>query len=68
MGRKKTEKKPMITPTETETKPVRLDLPPDIHRMLRLIAADDNVSMATCARNCVERYLREEMKRRGFKP
>lgn len=66
MGRKKTEK-PMITPTEIDTKPVRLDLPPDVHRMLRLIAADDNQSMATCARNCVERYLREEMKKRGFK-
>lgn len=49
------------------TRPIRLDLPPNVHRMLRLIAADEGVSMAAFARNFLSRHLCEEAKRRGIK-
>jgi hypothetical protein len=67
MAKKRSEKKAMTTATEPVLKPVRLDLPPDAHRLLRLLAADDEVSMAAFARDALESYLREEAKKRGIK-
>jgi hypothetical protein len=67
MARKRTEAKSMTTATEATTKPVRVELPDDVHRMLRKVAADDGVSMASFARDTVERVVREEFKRRGLK-
>ena len=58
----------MTTAAEPATRPVRLDLPPDVHRLLRLIAADEEVSMAFYARNALETHLKAEAKRRGVKP
>jgi predicted HicB family RNase H-like nuclease len=67
MARKKTEKK-MPAEAETKIRPVRLDLTPEVHRLLRLVAADEDVSMAAFARDIVEERLREEAKKRGIKP
>jgi hypothetical protein len=68
MARKKPEKEPMpAAEAETTTRPVRLDLPPDIHRLLRLVAADEDVSMASYARDQLGKHLKEEAKRRGIK-
>ena len=68
MARKTAGKKPMPATAEVETKPVRLDLPPDVHRLLRLVSADDGISMAAYARKQLAAHLREEAKRRGIKP
>ena len=67
MARKQAEKKVMPTETETKTRPVRLDLPHDVHRLLRLVAADEETSMASFARDILEKLVREEAKRRGIK-
>ena len=67
MARKKTVKKHMSTATETATKPVRLDLPPESHKLLRQVAAHSELSMASYAREFLERHLREEAKRLGLK-
>jgi plasmid stability protein len=67
MARKKTEVKPVITAAEPVTKPVRLDLPADVHRLLRLVAAHADQSMASYAREILAKTLREEAKRRGLK-
>jgi plasmid stability protein len=44
-----------------------VELTDDVHRMLRKLAADDGVSMASFARETLERVVREEFKRRGLK-
>ncbi len=67
MARKKTGAKDMTTAAEPTTKPVRVELADDLHRMLRKLAADENVSMAAFARETLERVIREEFKRRGLK-
>jgi hypothetical protein len=67
MARKTTGKKAMSATAEVETKPVRLDLSPDVHRLLRIVSADQDVSMAAYARKFLEAHLREEVKRRGLK-
>ena len=68
MARKKTEAKPMPTATVPATKPVRLDLPADVHRLLRLVSAHADQSMASYARHTLATALRDEAKRRGIKP
>jgi predicted HicB family RNase H-like nuclease len=69
MAKKKREETPPMPAeaTEAETKPVRLDIPRDVHRLLRLLAADDEVSMASFAREALSKYVRDEAKRRGIK-
>lgn len=67
MAKKKPEQPEMPPVAEPKTRPVRLDLPPDVHRLLRLVAADEEVSMASFARDLLSRTLREEAKRRGLK-
>jgi hypothetical protein len=68
MAKKRSEKPEMpATANEPKTKPVRLDLPPDVHRLLRLVAADEEMSMASYARELLEKHLRDEAKRRGIK-
>lgn len=54
-------------PADPKLKPVRVDVPPDVHRRLRLVSADDNVSMAAWARDALAELLKSEMKRRGLK-
>lgn len=58
---------PKVSPVDIEVRPVRLGLTPDIHRLLRMIAADDEVSMSEWVRTLVENSVREEAKRRGIK-
>jgi hypothetical protein len=53
--------------TEADTRPVRLDIPRDVHRLLRLLAADAEVSMASYAREALGKHVREEAKRKGIK-
>jgi hypothetical protein len=70
MARKKTEtpSMPASAPAPTAAdKPVRLILPPDLHRLLRLVAADEGTSMASYVKDVIESHVREEAKRRGIK-
>jgi predicted HicB family RNase H-like nuclease len=67
MARKRVEKPVIASPAETKLKPVRLDLEPDVHRLLRLVAAHDGASMASYARDALENHVREEAKKRGIK-
>jgi hypothetical protein len=60
--------KPVVTIAETEIKPVRLDLTADVHRLLRLVSAHANQSMASYAREVIRQHVYEEAKRRGIKP
>lgn len=64
---KKSARKPEMIATEVELKPVRVELPPDLHRLLRKVAADEGVSMAAFARSTMERIILDEAKRRGIK-
>jgi|GEM_PF-3774492 len=60
--------RPKVERTEDEIlRPVRVDLTPEVHKLLRKVAADADVSMAALARTAVEEYAREEFKRRGLK-
>ncbi len=63
MSRKKTEKEKMPA-TASETKFVRLELPIETHRALRMEAARQEVSMAQLAKIAVEEFLE---KRKGTK-
>jgi plasmid stability protein len=58
---------PAETPADPKMRPVRLELPEDVHRLLRLIAAEDDRSMASYARRALEDHLRGEAKRLGIK-
>jgi hypothetical protein len=66
MARKRTEKKEMVA-AEPALRPVRLDLTPEIHRLLRLVSADEEMSMAAYARDALGTVLKEEAKKRGIK-
>lgn len=58
MARKRAERREMDTAEGPKLKPVRLDLPPDLHRLLRLAAAGADTSMASYARDILDRHLR----------
>lgn len=64
MAKKKTEPKPMPAIAEPKTKPVRLDLDPELHQMLRVVAAEQGKPMAVFARELVEKTIREMYGRR----
>lgn len=51
-----------------KTCPVRLDLSPSEYRLLRLVAAYNDMSMAAYARQTLGRLLEEEAQRRGITP
>ena len=55
MARKK-EVKP-VPATETTLKAVRLELSPDVHKQLRIEAAQQDKSMAALVRDLVEEFL-----------
>jgi hypothetical protein len=66
MARKKSEQPKMpAVADEIKTKPVRLDLSPEIHQMLRVVAAEEGKPMAVFAREVVENVVRERYKDRG---
>jgi predicted transcriptional regulator len=52
---------------DSTLKPVRVGLTPELHRLLRRVAADTDQSMSAFARHTLERVIREEAKRRGIK-
>ena len=66
MAKKKSES-PDVTATEPEVKPVRVEFPLSLHRLLRKVAADEGQSMAAFTRATMERVIVEEAKRRGIK-
>ena len=63
---KKKEQADMPAQLEAKTKPVRLDLPEDLHRKLRAVAGLNNTTMTGYARDAVEKVVEEELKRRGI--
>jgi predicted DNA-binding protein len=66
MAKKKVEKTVMpAIAEEVKTKPVRLDLSPELHRMLRVVAAEQGKPMAVFARDVVERTVREMHSKRA---
>lgn len=69
MARKKEEPKemPAVAPEKTETKPVRLDLSLRSHRLLRLIAAQHDKSMAAFAKETLDETLERLAKELGIK-
>lgn len=67
MAKRKTEEKEMLTAAETTVKPVRVELAPSLHKLLRKVAADEGVSMAAFARTAMERVILEEAAKRGIK-
>ena len=61
MGRKKRNvEADMSTAAETTLRAVRLELPEDVHRLLRLEAAKQDVSLGALARIAVEDYLKRK--------
>lgn len=58
MARTKKGHQKMPAATEAKTKPVRLDLDPDVHQMLRVVAAEAGKPMAVFAREVVETTVR----------
>lgn len=65
VARKKTGNPPMPAISDPKTKPVRLDLPPELHRLLRISAANLERSMSEHARHIVTEWLRDEANRKG---
>jgi predicted HicB family RNase H-like nuclease len=60
MARKtNTEKEAVPSVADPKTKPVRLDLEPDVHQMLRVVAAEQGKPMAVFAREVVEETVRK---------
>jgi plasmid stability protein len=68
MARVRTKKTAMEAIADVKTKPVRVDLSPEVHRLLRLVAADSDMSMAAYARDFLERHLKAEAKSRNIRP
>jgi hypothetical protein len=66
MARKKPEQ-PTMPAVAEKTKPVRLDLSPEVHQMLRVVAAEEGKPMAVFAREVVEDLVRDRYERRGAK-
>lgn len=60
MARKRTEGKADMSATEEKLRPVRLELPGDVHKLLRLEAAKQDTSLAALARTAVEEYLKRK--------
>jgi plasmid stability protein len=57
LRKKKPKGKPMNATTGTEAKAVRLELPADLHKQLRVEAAKHGQSMAALVRDLVEGFL-----------
>lgn len=59
MARPKKEKEKMPVTAEPKTKPVRLDLSPELHQRLRVVAAEDGKPMAVFAREVLEQVVNQ---------
>jgi hypothetical protein len=60
MARKRVERKVGMIATEEKLRAVRLELPEDIHKLLRLEAAKQDTSLAALARIAVEEYVKRK--------
>ncbi len=60
MARPKKRAEKEMEATAIRTKPVRLDLSPETHRKLRLVAAENGKPMAVYARDLVEQCVEKE--------
>jgi hypothetical protein len=65
MARKKTEGNPEMPATEIRLRAVRLELPEDVHKLLRLEAARRDVSLGELARLFVTEALRPSKRGKG---
>lgn len=63
--RKPTEEPEMPVTAEPKTKPVRLDLTPEVHHLLRMAAAGEDKPMALFAREIIEREVRRRAEERA---
>jgi plasmid stability protein len=61
MAKKKVEK----PEADEKRQPVRVDLDPETHKMLRVVAAEAGLSMSAFARQLVEQTVRERYGKRG---
>ena len=59
--------KMQATTEDTKAKPVRLDLSPESHRILRIVSSHADQSMAAYARDVVDQHIRAEAKRLGIR-
>jgi hypothetical protein len=59
--------KGMSAAAESKTRPVRLDLPPDLYKQLSVVAGFREASMSSCARDLLRIILQEELKQLGVK-
>ncbi|MDG3006625.1 hypothetical protein [Paludisphaera mucosa] len=64
MPRKKSPEGKPVNATGTELKAVRLELPAETHKQLRIEAAKRDMSMAALVRGLVEDHLRSKSTRR----
>jgi hypothetical protein len=60
-------KSAMQAQAEVKTMPVRLDMPPEAHKLLRIIAGFRSESMAAAARNLLIEALGEQAKKYGVR-
>ena len=65
MARKKSEGKPPMPSTSQKLRAVRLELPEDVHKLLRREAAERDTSLGELAREFVTNALKRPGKRRG---
>jgi predicted DNA-binding protein len=66
MAKKKPEPRmPATAEPEVKTKPVRLDLLPELHQRLRVVSAEQGKPMAVFAREIVEKAVNELYGKRG---
>jgi len=66
---KKTGEKPKMpaSATQTELRSVRLQLPPEDHKKLRRLAADQDTNMAILARKVMQEYIARQTLKGGGK-
>ena len=64
---KKIGEKPKVATTQTELRSVRLQLPPDDHKKLRRLAADQDTNMAILARKIVQDHFAKHTTKEGGK-
>jgi hypothetical protein len=60
MARKQAKGGKDVNATEEKLRAVRLELPEDVHKLLRLEAAKQDTSLAALARLAVEEYLKRK--------
>jgi hypothetical protein len=60
MARKQAGGKTEMNATQEKLRAVRLELPEDVHKLLRLEAAKQDTSLAALARIAVEEYLKRK--------